>query len=155
MAWEDLFRSPNTTTSDASGNDNGNGKAAGTSKVKGTAKKGPKMTTKHSVAAAGTSGDTTTTTATKNPLPPAVKPEEVFRGPPNDDMEGGWPSGWIKTEVIRKSGQYAGARDRYWHSPGGKKMRSLVEVKKFMALLAEANNDETIAWKAFKTSKKE
>jgi Methyl-CpG binding domain len=89
-------------------------------------------------------------TVTTGGIPPP-KPEEVYRGKPNEDIKGGWPRGWLKTEVQRKSG---GSRDRYWYSPGGKKFRSMIEINNFFRALSKARGDEDAAWKIFKNIKK-
>ena len=76
----------------------------------------------------------------------------MYRGPPTEDnMEGGWPPGWVKTHVQRMSGTYAGNIDRYWYSPGGKKFRSMIEVKKFFAALSLVAGDEEEAFRIFKS----
>jgi hypothetical protein len=69
-------------------------------------------------------------------------------------MEGGWPAGWRKSVVQRQSGATAGMQDRYWYTPTlGYKLRSMVEVKRFMAALADAKGDEKEAWGVFKHKK--
>ena len=80
------------------------------------------------------------------------KPVEVYRGPPDDPLEGGWPPGWVKTLVERQGGLCKGNKDRYWHTPGNRKLRSMIEVKKFMKALTlpEVAGNEAAAWKVFK-----
>ena len=77
--------------------------------------------------------------------------KEVYRGPPTEDIDGGWPPGWIRTEIQRQSGTYAGFTDRYWFSPGGKKFRSMIEIRKFFIALSQYGGDEEEAWKVFKS----
>jgi Methyl-CpG binding domain len=98
--------------------------------------KGPKTTTKrHAPTVATTVG------------PPPPNPGEIYRGPPTEDLTGGWPPGWIRTEVQRKSGDH---RDRYWYSPGGKKFRSMREVERFFKALKKVKGDENAAWTIFR-----
>jgi hypothetical protein len=79
-------------------------------------------------------------------------PHEIFSGPPDEPIEGGWPAGWKKTVVQRQSGATKGGSDRYWYTPDlGHKLRSMLEVKRFMAALAAANGDEKEAWGVFKS----
>jgi hypothetical protein len=79
---------------------------------------------------------------------------EVWRGRPDEPMEGGWPPGWRKTLVQRVSGATAGHTDRYWHTPQKRyKLRSMVDVKRFMAALKTVGGDEVTAWRWFKTTK--
>lgn len=61
--------------------------------------------------------------------------KEVWSGVPDDDLEGGWPAGWIKKTFQRASGASVGSFDSYWYPPGGgKKLRSMVEVRRFLGL---------------------
>jgi Methyl-CpG binding domain len=146
VAWEDLFRSPNSKVEKQSEGrrKSHNTNTHPTSNGKpSTPQKSSKKKTKHAARAVTTSGM------------PLAKPEEVYRGPPNDEIEGGWPPGWLKTEVKRNSGAYAGARDRYWFSPGGKKLRSMIEVKKFFLALSQVRGDEEAAWRVFRSTKGE
>ena len=77
--------------------------------------------------------------------------KEVFSGPPNEPLEGGWPPGWIKKVVERQTGASAGGTDRYWYSPQtNKKFRSMAEIKRFMAHLKAYGGDEDAAWIRFK-----
>jgi len=49
----------------------------------------------------------------------------------------------VKKVFERKSGATKGSRDRYWYSPKEKfKLRSLVEVKRFLKALATSEGDE-------------
>jgi len=43
------------------------------------------------------------------------------------------PKGWRTETTTRKSGGTKGRQDLYWYSPGGKKFRSKLEVKRFLA----------------------
>jgi len=50
---------------------------------------------------------------------------------------------WVKKVYARKNGASKGTTDRYWFSPKEKfKLRSLVQVKKFLTALAKTNGDE-------------
>jgi hypothetical protein len=96
--------------------------------------------------------------ASKGPVTSKSKkrahPHETFSGPPDEAMEGGWPAGWKKSVVQRQSGATAGTQDRYWYTPTLEyKLRSMKEVKRFMAALATAKGDEKEAWGAFKHKK--
>jgi hypothetical protein len=86
--------------------------------------------------------------------PKKRQPNETYYGPPDDPIEGGWPAGWKKSVVQRQSGATAGTQDRYWYTPNLEyKLRSMKEVKRFMAALAAAKGDEKEAWGAFKHKK--
>eukprot|EP00978_Attheya_sp_CCMP212_P009958 scaffold23834_cov55-Attheya_sp.AAC.2 len=79
---------------------------------------------------------------------------EDWSGTPDEPVEGGWPKGWIKTLVKRQGGATAGSMDRYWYSPKTKKkFRSMAEIKRFFAALAQAGDDEDEAWRIFKGKK--
>jgi Methyl-CpG binding domain len=86
--------------------------------------------------------------------PPAKK---VWEGAPcelmgpGEIMEHGWPQGWRKEKYERQSGGSKGEFDRYWFTPNNKKLRSLVEVKRYMAALAFHKDDEA-AYRARKSS---
>jgi hypothetical protein len=76
---------------------------------------------------------------------------EIWCGPPDEPLEGGWPDGWLKRIFQRASGATKGSTDRYWYSPKkNKKFRSMVEIKRFMAALEEYGGDEDAAWKHLK-----
>ena len=81
-----------------------------------------------------------------------------WEGPPNDrlDLKGGWPRGWVKRRFRRLNGKTAGQTDNYWYTPKkGYKLRSMVEVRKFMLALMlhkDDKDDETLAYKNFKNS---
>lgn len=80
------------------------------------------------------------------------EPVPIWEGEPNEKIEGGWPDGWVKKIFARKHGASKGATDRYWYSPNKKiKLRSLVEVKKFLKALIDTNGDEQKAKKLMKT----
>jgi len=77
----------------------------------------------------------------KEPLP-------VWTGTPDEDIDGGWPKGWVKKVYARKNGATKGATDRYWYSPKEKfKLRSMVQVRKFLKALAGTKGDEIMAKK--------
>lgn len=90
--------------------------------------------------------------------PEAKKIEELSgRAPtelmgPGELMEHGWPQGWRKDVYERQSGGTKGDRDRYWFTPSNRKLRSLAEVKRYMAAL-EFYNDEEAAYRARKSSR--
>jgi len=67
----------------------------------------------------------------------------VWTGLPDENMDGGWPKGWVKKIFARKNGATKGSTDRYWYSPKEKfKLRSMVQVKKFLKALAVTKGDE-------------
>ena len=153
VAEEDLFEAFNNdqanvdtnvdTKMDTSMDDNGKTEAKrATRRSKGgkspPPKKGPKRGPK---------------TKSKQPAKPRGTSGEAYRGPPTEEIDGGWPPGWIKTEVPRKTTGPSRSRDKYWFSPGGKKFRSMIEVKKFIAALSQVKGDENEAWKIFKSIK--
>jgi len=73
----------------------------------------------------------------------------VWEGPPDEDIDGGWPKGWLKKVFARKNGASKGSTDRYWYSPKESfKLRSMVQVKKFLKALKETKGDEKMAKKA-------
>jgi hypothetical protein len=83
-----------------------------------------------------------------------ANPHETYSGPPDEPIEGGWPAGWTKSVVKRQSGATAGTQDSYWYTPTLEyKLRSMKEVKRFMAALATAKGDEKEAWGVFKHKK--
>ena len=65
-------------------------------------------------------------------------------------MDGGdWPPGWTQKIFERPSGA---THDRYWYTPITKrKLRSMIEVNRFLAALKKSNGDEDEAWKIFKS----
>jgi hypothetical protein len=73
-------------------------------------------------------------------------PEETYPGPGNI-----WPNGWLKRLYERKGGATKGTKDRYWYSPVlAVKLRSMVEVKRFVAALEMYGDDEEQAKKMYK-----
>ena len=73
------------------------------------------------------------------------KKTPISEGPPDDDLGEGldWTEGWIKRVYRRMDGDSAERTDKYWHSPGGYKFRSLVQVRKYMKALELLEGDET------------
>lgn len=81
-----------------------------------------------------------------------AKAKEVWSGLPDDALEGGWPDGWVKKTFQRQSGKTAGTKDSYWYSPVHRvKLRSITDVKKFLAALVQCNGDELLARKQMMT----
>ena len=79
--------------------------------------------------------------------PSEKNPNEVYSGPPDDPLEGGWPPGWIKKAILRTAGVAKGKADRYWYTPKlGFKLRSLSVVKRFIAALKVCDGDEDKAF---------
>jgi hypothetical protein len=80
---------------------------------------------------------------------------EIWSGPPNEPLEGGWPKGWIKRVFVRQSGASKSQEDRYWYPPesqtNGKvhKLRSMKEVERYLVAF-KATNDANKAWDARK-----
>jgi hypothetical protein len=75
----------------------------------------------------------------------------VWEGTPDEPCKGGWPKGWIKRVFQRKNGASKGHTDRYWYSPiSSFKLRSMVEVHKFMTALKAAKGDEATAKRTMK-----
>ncbi|KAG7340564.1 methyl-CpG binding domain containing protein [Nitzschia inconspicua] len=80
-----------------------------------------------------------------------LPPQMVWEGTPDECIDGGWPTGWIKRLYERKGGASKGHMDRYWYTPKHRyKLRSMVEVGRFMTALQQCNGDEEAAWKLFK-----
>ena len=79
----------------------------------------------------------------------------IYVGPPDDVLEGGWPDGWIKRVYKRGGGgggsiKTAGTTDKYWYTPSKSyKLRSMVQVKKFVKALERFDGDEELAYKNF------
>lgn len=87
----------------------------------------------------------------KNDIVHGAASRPIYEGPPDENLDGGWPPGWIKCIFRRQGGANTGYTYRYWYSPmNKKKFRSMVEIKRFMPLLAECRGDEEAAWKRFK-----
>jgi hypothetical protein len=79
------------------------------------------------------------------------EPKEVSCGAPDEPIDGGWPPGWTKRTFERKSGASKRHTDRYWYTPQKEyKLRSMVEVKRFMAFVKDTNGDEELPWEYFK-----
>ena len=81
---------------------------------------------------------------------------EVSSGIPNDSLGDGlaWPEGWTKTTRKRLGGKSAGTYDSYWISPRSKfKLRSIPEVKRFLAALQMHGGDEQLARREFRKKK--
>lgn len=77
--------------------------------------------------------------------------KEVWSGVPDEEIHGGWPASWTKKTFERMSGKTKGSHDSYWYSPiEKKKLRSMNEVKQFIAAVETANGDEKRAWNIFK-----
>jgi hypothetical protein len=81
----------------------------------------------------------------------------VFRKPrlvlsicsPFEDLEDyDWLDNWIRIEVIRQEGATAGTIDRYFYSPGGRRVRSLIKANIYNRVLIETNGDEEVAFDA-------
>jgi len=85
------------------------------------------------------------------PKTPRSTPIPIWVGKPDEKLEGGWPDGWVKKVFARKGGVSKGQTDRYWFSPKTeKKLRSIVEVKRFTSFLKECDGDEDVAYKKLK-----
>mmetsp|Transcript_28945 Transcript_28945/g.69880 ORF Transcript_28945/g.69880 Transcript_28945/m.69880 type:complete len:453 (-) Transcript_28945:852-2210(-) len=71
--------------------------------------------------------------------PSATRAKLLSEGPPTEELEGGWPEGWVKRVFERASGATKGSTDKYWYSPiNGVKLRSIVEGKILNALFVHA-----------------
>jgi len=80
-----------------------------------------------------------------------LKAIEISSGKPNDSIEGGWPDGWVKKTMKRMGGKSAGTFDSYWISPQKKyRLRSMKEVRSFLAALKTYDGDEQLAKKNYK-----
>lgn len=71
--------------------------------------------------------------------------------------EGGFPNGWI--EHVHRRNQTSQTNkiheDHYWYTPKtGKRLRSTVEVRKFLEHLKATKGDEDLAWSMLKESAK-
>ena len=67
---------------------------------------------------------------------------------PDDAVDGGrWPPGWTKARYRRGDGSSC---DNYWTSPGGRRFRSMTEVRRFLRALGESGGDEGAAFRACK-----
>lgn len=77
--------------------------------------------------------------------------QEIWSGPPDEELPGGWPRGWTKKVFERASGASKGHRDRYWFTPQKQyKLRSIIGVRKFLGYLRTVGNDEDLAWQMFR-----
>jgi hypothetical protein len=77
----------------------------------------------------------------------------IAEGPPDEKLENGeeWPPGWTRRVYARKNGATKNRKDRYWYTPVENfKLRSMVDVKRFLAALKAANGEETTAKQAIK-----
>jgi len=78
---------------------------------------------------------------------------EVYRGPPDEQLTGGWPKGWIKVIQERRNAAIntKGRRDRYWFTPLLRlKIRSMVRVQNFIQNLKKTRGDEQKAFNMLK-----
>ena len=68
----------------------------------------------------------------------------MYCGPPTETIDGGWPEGWVKKTFERRGTVNTdGRKDNYWYTPKEQlKLRSILEVKRFMSSLEEAGGDE-------------
>jgi hypothetical protein len=81
-----------------------------------------------------------------------TSPVPISVGKPDEDLPGGWPAGWVKKVYERKGGKFKGKGDPYWYSPKENiKLRSMVEVRKFMKALKESKGDEPKAKSIYKS----
>lgn len=79
--------------------------------------------------------------------PIRAHPIEISRGAPDEPLEGGWPTGWVRKVYERQSGASKGHRDRYWYTPEKKfKLRSMSDVRKFIAYFKTVRSED-LAWK--------
>jgi Methyl-CpG binding domain len=72
------------------------------------------------------------------------RPSFVSEGPPTEVFKDGrlWPKGWIREVCERLSGKTKGDHDRYWFPPNrGIRLRSMIEVTRFLAILEQCNGD--------------
>ena len=78
----------------------------------------------------------------------------ISQGPPDNRLKSGakLPEGWIKQIYQRRNSAInKGKQDCYWITPGKLfKLRSMVEVEKFLAALKAADGDETKAKQTMK-----
>jgi hypothetical protein len=78
----------------------------------------------------------------------------ISEGTPDELLDNGadWPTGWLKRVYGRRKGT---RKDKYWITPKQKyKLRSMVEVKQFMAALEASGGDEENAKQITKGSRK-
>lgn len=77
----------------------------------------------------------------------------MWEGSPDEPLPTGssWPTGWIKRVFERRNGATKGQSDRYWYTPiQHYKLRSMVEVKRFLAALKASKGDEPKAKQTMK-----
>lgn len=88
-------------------------------------------------------------TSTQNSRPSAIciqerPPEEKFLEFPD------WAKGWTKKTFQRQSGDSKGGLDHYWYTPENNfKLRSILQIKRFLTCLAATRGDETAAYALF------
>ena len=103
-----------------------------------------------------TDNDVTVTAASstnnkyKSKAPRNTTSIEVYRGKPIEPLDDidteSFPDGWIKLITKRTSGKLIGKLDPYWLTPKMKyRLRSMVEVKKFLIALEYCKGDEVVA----------
>jgi hypothetical protein len=115
-------------------------------------------TSKASSASKGKSTRTTTkaskaikakpTQTKKSPKAGGTEERMISEGVPTKPLEGGWPPGWIERTYSRIS---VGGKDSYFFPPTAQnmndkasrqyKLRSIVEVKRYMAALQETGDE--------------
>lgn len=111
----------------------------------------PKKTAIAIADADGVVGSPGAKAAPSEPGTPGAKRELLWEGTPPEEIEGGWPEGWLKKTFRRMGGSSAGTQDSYWVSPiKNYNLRSMREVKDFIAALEENGGDEMAAKKASK-----
>ena len=88
------------------------------------------------------------------PSVPKKTPDPIlWEGPPDEPFPAGgnWPDGWVKRVCERTSGATAGQTDKYWITPGVKqRLRSTMEVRRWIKAMQITNGDETEARKLYK-----
>jgi hypothetical protein len=116
-------------------------KPAKESKVK-KAVKGKKPTTQTKKKASSSKGAAAAAAIGPSPM--------IYEGEPTRALQGGWPPGWIERTYERQVGASAGGKDSYWYPPSTQnhqhKLRSIAEVKRYIAALAETEGDEAQAF---------
>ena len=70
-------------------------------------------------------------------------PKLIYAGPPTRPLDGGWPEGWIQKTFQRFGGSSC---DSYFYPPTKiQRLRSLVEVKRFLSAAEKCGGDEEAA----------
>lgn len=123
-----------------------------------TSKQSQSLTAKRKTPADEVKSDRKTTAASKlrrkssdSSVSAASRNIEVWSGTPSEELEGGWPEGWTKKIFERTGGKSTGHSDPYWYTPIEKKrLRSMNEVRRFLAALEKCEGDEGKAWEVFK-----